>query len=259
MPDTPESAQHAKPYIFESLQCKALHFSIGEVQSRMQIQDPNALDLEYTRIMMGFLLFKPAPLSIAMIGLGGGSLAKFCYRHLRQARIHVVEINPHVIALRDEFHIPPDDDRFTVVHGDGAQFVRLSATRPDVLMVDGFDPDGLPSRLCSQRFYDDCADMLQPEGILVANLHFGHVSYGKHLERIRRSFNDVVLVLDDGELSNSIVFARKGHRFGPARLGAMRRPLHLDAVAGDQLLGAFASVASALNDQTARPLALPDR
>jgi spermidine synthase len=248
MPDTQDSAQHAKPFVYESLRSKALYFSISEIQSRMQIQDPHALDLEYTRTMMGFLLFNPAPRSISMIGLGGGSLAKFCYRHLPQARIQVVEINPHVIALRDEFHVPPNDERFTVVRGDGAQFVRLRATRPDVLMVDGFDRQGLPSRLCSQRFYDDCAEMLMPDGVMVVNLHFGHAAFDKHLERIRRSFNDVVLVVDDGELSNSIVFARKGHSFAPARPGAMRRPKGLGATAADQLLDAFARVAAALKD-----------
>ena len=248
MPDTLDSAQYAKPFVYESLRSKALHFSISEIQSRMQILDPHALDLEYTRTMMGFLLFNPAPLSIVMIGLGGGSLAKFCYRHLPRARIQVVEINPHVIALRDEFNVPPDDARFTVVRGDGAQYVRLPATRPDVLMVDGFDFQGLPSRLCSQRFYDDCADMLLPDGVMVVNLHHGHAAYDKQLERIRRSFNDVVLVVDDGELSNSIVFARKGHGFTPARPGAMRRPKGLDAAAADQLLGAFARVAAALKD-----------
>ena len=259
MPDTQNSAQHAKPFVYESLRSKTLHFSISEIQSRMQIQDPHALDLEYTRTMMGFLLFKPAPPSIAMIGLGGGSLAKFCYRYLPKARIQVVEINPHVIALRDEFHVPSDDDRFTVVHGDGARFVGLSATRHDVLMVDGFDRHGLPARLCSQRFYDDCADTLQPDGLMVVNLHYGHASYDKQLERIRRSFNDVVLVVDDGELSNSIVFACKGQGFAPARPGAMRHPKGLDAAAADQLLGAFARVAAALKDRDSGPSAARDR
>jgi spermidine synthase len=249
MPEIQDSEQHPKPFVYESLRSKALHFSIGEIQSRMQIQDPHALDLEYTRTMMGFLLFNPAPLCVAMIGLGGGSLAKFCFRYLPQTRIEVVEINPHVIALRDEFHVPPNDERFTVVRGDGANFVRLRATRPDVLLVDGFDLQGLPSRLCSQRFYDDCADMLLPDGIMVVNLHYGHVSYEKHLERIRRSFNNVVLVVDDGELSNSIVFARKGHSFEPVRPGVMRRPKDLDPAAAGQLLGAFALIASALKDQ----------
>lgn len=257
MPETQESAhQHVKPFVYESLSSKALHFSICEIQSRMRIQDPHALDLEYTRTMMGFLLFKPDPGNIAMIGLGGGSLAKFCHRYLPRTRIQVVEINPHVIALRDEFHVPPNDERFTVVQGDGAQFVRLRSTRPDILMVDGFDSQGLPSRLCSQRFYDDCADMLQPDGIMVVNLHYGHASYERHLERIRSSFNDTVLVIDDGEMSNSIVFACKGCGLAQLRPGVMRRPKTLDAAAADQLLASFALIASALKDQCgSRPAA----
>ena len=91
-------------------------------------------------------------------------------------------------------------------------------------MVDGFDSDGLPARLCSQRFYDDCHEMLQPGGIMVANLHFGHRHYARHLDRIRCSFDGAVLVVDDSELSNSIVFAVQGRglRRGARRRGAAR-------------------------------------
>ena len=35
-----------------------------------------------------------------MIGLGGGSLVRFCHRHLPHSRMTVVEINPAVVALR---------------------------------------------------------------------------------------------------------------------------------------------------------------
>jgi spermidine synthase len=54
---------------------KSLHFTLGELQSRMLTHQPWRLDLDYTRTMMGFLLFQPAPVHIGMIGLGGGSLA----------------------------------------------------------------------------------------------------------------------------------------------------------------------------------------
>lgn len=249
MPDTQNAAQHVKPFVYDSLSAKALHFSISELQSRMLLKDPYALDVEYTRTMMGFLLFKPEPQNIAMIGLGGGSLAKFCFRYLKQSRIQVVEINPHVIALRDEFHVPPDDDRFTVVRGDGAQYVRYCASRCDVLMVDGFDSQGPPSRLCSQRFYDDCYDSLQSGGVMVVNLHYGHANYDIQIERIRRSFNGAVLVVDDGEQSNSIVFSCKGSTFDRYRPGAVRRPKNLEDAAANQLLAAFALIMSALKDQ----------
>lgn len=249
MPETLEPSQHVKPLVYESRATKTLHFSISEIQSRMDVRDPYALDLEYTRTMMGFLLFVPQTRRIAMIGLGGGSLAKFCHRHLLRAIIPVVEINPHVIALREQFHVPPDGERFQVIHGDGAQFVRSCSARPDVLMVDGFDSHGLPARLSLQRFYDDCCEMLQPGGIMVANLHFGHREYPRPLGRVQRSFGNAVLVVDDAELSNSIVFACKGTALERARAGLVRRPKGLDRAACEPLLGAFARLSRALRDR----------
>jgi spermidine synthase len=251
MPESLDPALHVKPFVYESLSAKALHFSISEIQSRMNLGDPFALDIEYTRTMMGFLLFQSDPRQIAMIGLGGGSLAKFCHRYLPRARIQVVEINPHVIALRDEFHVPRDDERFRVIAGDGAQYVRYRATRCDVLLVDGFDSDGQPDQLCSQRFYDDAYEMLQPDGLLVANLHYGHIDYPTHVERIRRSFDGAVLVVDDGERSNSIVFASKGPALYRFRPGVERPPRQLDRQAAEHLLAAFALVFSAWKDQRA--------
>lgn len=246
MPDTQELARHVKPYVHESLRSKALHFSIAEVQSCMRLEDPHALALEYTRTMMGFLLFQPAPRDIAMIGLGGGSLAKFCHRYLPAARIEVAEINPHVIALRDEFHVPADDDRFRVVKGDGALFVRQRPSRCDVLLVDGFDSNGQPARLSAQRFYDDCHDMLQPDGVLVVNLHSGHPRFDIFTDRIRRSFDDAVLIVDGADLCNSIVFAFKGPALAAARHTPPRAPATLDASAARQLQSSFALITRAL-------------
>ena len=240
---------HVKPFVHRATGANGgglgLYFSISEIQSRMAADDPLALDLGYTRTMMGFLLFRPQPARIGMVGLGGGSLAKFCHRYLPGAAIWVAEINPHVIALRDEFLVPPDDARLTVVCADGALAVRQAAQPFDVLMVDGFDSQGQPARLCSQRFYDDCDAALQPGGVLVVNLHHGHARYGIFLDRLRRSFGEL-LVVNDGELSNSIVFALKDDGFARWRRGPVRRPRQLDVVAAAQLKAAFALVTAAL-------------
>jgi spermidine synthase len=245
---TADASDHVKPYVHVSLTTKALHFSISEIQSRMALQDPVALELAYTRTMMGFLLLLPAPRRIAMVGLGGGSLAKFCHRHLPTARIEVAEINPHVLALRDEFCVPRDDSRLQVQQADGAQFVRNAAPGVDVLMVDGFSSEGQPARLCSQRFYDDCADLLQPQGVLVVNLHAGHRHHDAHVARIERSFGGTALVVDGGDLSNNLVFASSGHALGKARAGPVRRPRGLAPKAAAELAGAFARVSRALRE-----------
>ena len=241
---------HVKPFVREELATKSLHFNMGELQSRMQILAPDTLDLAYTRTMMGFLLFNAQPRHIVMIGLGGGSMAKFCHRHLSDTQLQVVEINPHVVALREVFRVPPDGPRFQVVLADGAEFVQIADSPCDVLLVDGFDGGGQPPALCTQRFYDDCERMLQPGGILVVNLHLGHPDHGVMVDRIGRSFDGAVLVVDDGELSNSVVFAFKGKAFPMGRAGILRRPKQLPNAAASQLAAAFALITAALQDQT---------
>jgi spermidine synthase len=252
MTDPLDPAHHVKPYVHETGNARALHFSLHETQSRMRLDDPDALDLAYTRTMMGFLLFHPDPRQIAMIGLGGGSLAKFCHRHLPRSCIEVVEINRHILDLRDHFQVPPDSARFRVLHGDGAAYVRSAATAPDVLLVDGFTSDGLPARLSSQRFYDDCFSVLQPAGTLVLNLHCAHPMYHQHLDRLQRSFGGSMLVCDAGDLSNAIAFACKGPALDQARSGIVRRPRGLARAASLQLLDAFTRVRQALKEPAER-------
>ena len=75
-----------------------LHLGTDTVQSAMRLSDPNELVLSYTRSMLAFLLFAPAPRRVVNIGLGGGSLAKWIYRHLPNAQQVVLELNPRVIA-----------------------------------------------------------------------------------------------------------------------------------------------------------------
>jgi spermidine synthase len=108
-PADPDAVQ---PVVHQDERTLSMVFDMSSVQSRMRRADPVALELDYTRTMMGFLLVEPDPAAILMIGLGGGSLVKYCHKHLPLADITVVEINPHVIALRDAFFVPRDDDAF---------------------------------------------------------------------------------------------------------------------------------------------------
>jgi spermidine synthase len=118
-------------------------FGWSTIQSAMRVSDPDHLLFDYPRMMMGFRLFNPEPKYIEMIGLGGGSLANACYRCLPHSDITVVDIDPEVIALRQNFRIPPYDDRFRVICVDGIDFVATATGKPDVLVIDGFDGKGL--------------------------------------------------------------------------------------------------------------------
>ncbi len=197
------------PFVCQERGEVSMHFGMGAVQSRMRVSKPDVLVLDYTRAMMSFLLFNPAPRHVLMLGLGGGSLAKYCHAHLPDTRFTAVEINPEVISMRELFSIPPDDDRLHIACADGAVWVPSHPQSCDVLMLDGFGPDGLPPTLSSQDFYDACADALEPGGVLVANIWAGPVVREAALGRLRHSFESGVVTLPAEEGENLIAFARR--------------------------------------------------
>lgn len=196
-----------RPFIYETEKSISLHFNLGATQSQMLTADPFGLALDYTRVMMACLFFVPVPKTILMIGLGGGSLAKYCHRNIPEAHTTVVEINPDVIALRETFLIPPDCDRFQVICADGANFIRECQRQFDVVMVDGYLHDGVPDELCTQDFYDACRSALTTQGVMVANLDGSAENYQALLSRISLSFDDSAIAIPAGGRCNQAVFA----------------------------------------------------
>jgi spermidine synthase len=182
----------------------------------MLLARPDALVLDYTRAMMCFALFVPRPRHILMVGLGGGSLLKFCHRHFPDCRITVVELRADVIALREQFRIPPDDARLRVIHGDAVDHLRLLAARVrdagtarhfDVVLVDGFGADGLPPSLASAAFYRDCRAVLADGGVLVANVFTYDPRYRAVLDALGTVFAGRCCWFDKVAGNNRIVYA----------------------------------------------------
>ncbi|WP_167399966.1 fused MFS/spermidine synthase [Massilia violaceinigra] len=209
----------AAPLVHTRGDRRTLEFMPGDVQSEMRLSRPAALVLAYCRAIMCFALFVPRPRAIVMVGLGGGSLAKFCYRHFPRARITVIELRADVIALREQFCVPPDDARLTVVHADAVDWLAAHPACADVLVIDGFDTAGLPPALGTARFYGDCRSALRDGGVLVANIFSYDPRYAGMLERLRLMFNDRVCWFDRIAGNNRILFAVKA----PARLDPAAR------------------------------------
>ncbi len=217
-PANPARTAHVQPFVYEDTDTKALHFTIHQQQSLMCTSRPNALQVDYTQVMMGYLLLHRHPQHIAMIGLGGGSLAKFCRHHFPETRFTAVEINPHVIAMRQVFQIPDDSEHFHVVEADGADYVLGVAGQIDVLLVDGFDHQGQSAQLCSLQFYEDCKQALTPQGVLVVNLHNTHALYEVLVARLNTVFAGNIAEVVTNEDGNVIVFASDGVEIAPAVL-----------------------------------------
>jgi len=225
-----------RPFFRDSGSTRTLHFTDKEIQSSMSLLNPDALDLEYTRMMMGFVLFNPQPGRILMVGLGGGSLPKFCHRYLARTEIEVVEIDPDVIALRDAFMVPPDDARLRVIQADAATHLAGLEQHADVIFLDGFGVGGIPAALCSAEFYADCRRALRDDGILVINFHVNHPDHHEYLDRVRAAFGSSMFEVVDDDMTNSIVFACKGDLLDDPAASSLARPPAIPKDAWRQLM-----------------------
>ncbi|WP_419806879.1 fused MFS/spermidine synthase [Terriglobus sp.] len=200
------------PYLSEHGQYVSLHFggsTTDGVHATMDRTAPFDLVFSYTQIMAGFARFTPLPRTIGMLGLGGGSLAKHCYRQFPNSRIVVAEISAAVIALRRHFLIPDDDDdRFSVLHMDGAALLSKNTNTFDVILVDAFNEAGHLPHFATRAFYRECYGALTTGGTLVLN--FSGERWRSSFKRLHRTFRGHIVLYQCPDGDNVIVFATKG-------------------------------------------------
>jgi spermidine synthase len=192
--------------VSEARGVRTLHVGGEAIQSSMRLGDPFALALDYTRCMMAFLLFHPEPRRALMIGLGGGSLAKFFYKRLKKASLKVVELDPRVLAAaREHFALPPD---LEVEIGDGAEALYPECC--DTLVIDAFHDELHVPKLASAEFYDGAFLALEERGALVVNFMNDDPKFDQNLQCLERAFGGAVVVLPALYDPNILVFAFRG-------------------------------------------------
>ena len=202
---------YKKAFLIEEFKYRSMCFALdGCTQSEMRIDDPYALVSEYTRKMMGFLAFQPRPERVLIIGLGGGSLVKYCHRNLPATQITAVEIDPDVLALRSQFYVPADDERFTVIQADGADHVAQMADRGETtnaILVDAYDHTGIASAVIERSFIENAKRILGKNGIFVMNVVADTDDAKRYVETVRQVFEESVVVIVMQRGGNLVVFA----------------------------------------------------
>lgn len=136
---------------------------------------------------------------VLVIGGGDGGTCRELFRHQTIEHVTLVEIERDVIDFTKKWlpSIPGEafnDPRLDLVIADGAQFVKDTDQRYDVVIIDSTDPVGPGEVLFTEEFYRDCAGLLTPGGIMVtqSGLPFLQPTELKQgYDRMRTSFADV--------------------------------------------------------------------
>jgi spermidine synthase len=192
--------EHGAIEVVDDAGVRALHFGTPHRQSAMALADPHRLELAYTRAMLAALPFlSDEPRRVLLVGLGGGSLAKFLWRYLPQCRIDAVERRDAVARIAQGWFGLPADERLTVRIADGADYVVEAARRDDaydLILLDAYDGVGMAAAMLNPAFLDRCAALLSPGGACAANLWGNNRPLLEHaLDTLRQSFAGTMLRL----------------------------------------------------------------
>ncbi|MNN57131.1 spermidine synthase [compost metagenome] len=140
--------------------------------------------------------------------------------------------------MREQFQIPPDDERLEVVCADGAEYVANQDARPEVILVDGFLADGMPVQLGTADFYAACHARLADTGVLVANFLESDPDIPLYLEEASTAFGQSMSLSLAEDSANYTLFAWKGPHKLPSLDTLLARARILETVHPLNLTGA---------------------
>jgi spermidine synthase len=206
-----------------------LHLGSIWIQGSMLMDEPTALVHEYIQRMMAWLMLidpSTAPQRQAVqLGLGAGSLTKFCALEMG-IRSTAIELNPQVLhACRGWFHLPMDNPRMKVVLADAAQEIRQKRWQGvvDALHVDLYDHEAAAPVLDSPDFYADCRRTLTDDGCMTVNLFGRSSSFDRSVERIASAFGrDAIWAFKATRQGNTVVLAQRTATRPPRAIWAAR-------------------------------------
>lgn len=146
------------------------------VHSMTRLNDPFYLEYEYIRVYDEVLRWHAGnsgqPFRTLFIGGGGYTYPRFLEAKYPQASMDVVEIDPVVTRLAHIYLGVPVNTKIKSYNEDARWFVMNSKEKGsyDFIFGDAFNDISVPYHLTTVEFTRMCADLLKPDGILMANI-----------------------------------------------------------------------------------------
>lgn len=132
--------------------------------------DPIALFLPYSQLMVASLALTPEPKYGLILGHGGGSLAKWLAHYWPSLELDVVEFDPVVVRMAQDYfgyQAPPNHHVFVK---DGRAFLNATNRTYDLIWIDAFARHMIPFHLTTVEFFSAVRAHLSPDGIVAVNL-----------------------------------------------------------------------------------------
>jgi predicted membrane-bound spermidine synthase len=169
--------------------------------SIVDLADPDALPVPYTRIMAAALLYPQTIQRILMVGLGAGSISTYLGRAMPDVQIDVVELDPGVIAAGRKYFGLQETDNVHFIESDGRVYLNRSKDLYDLILLDAYRELGVPFHLLTREFYTLVKQRLAAGGAVASNIAGNTKLYLSSLATLRSVF-PTVDVYPDGNDAN---------------------------------------------------------
>ncbi|XP_049444114.1 eEF1A lysine and N-terminal methyltransferase [Epinephelus fuscoguttatus] len=162
---------------------------------------------------------KDVPVSVLLVGLGGGGLPQFLRDFVPNVTVEVVELDPAVMEVAKEWFGFRPDDHLTVTLGDGLE--RICALEKeggrlfDVIMFDVDSKDSTVGMSCPPAAFVETSilqkvfSLLTPRGVFMLNLVCRDPVLRKSvLERVSAVFPSILSRKIEGEVNEVLLCSR---------------------------------------------------
>jgi len=140
------------------------------VQSAVDIEDPVALKVEYTKYMPLGLIFKSNCMNMLIVGLGGGALPRLINDYCPEIKMDVVEIDPVVVEMAKRYFFVEENPRYEIMVMDGRVFIKRSKKKYDIIILDAYNSDSIPFHMTTVEFLQEAKERLSGDGVIITNL-----------------------------------------------------------------------------------------
>ena len=128
------------------------------------------LVFEYSKYYPTYQLFKPELKEALIIGGAAYSIPKVLLEDIEDVTVDVVEIEPSLYKLSQEYFRLPDDPRLNNHVEDGRRFLANADKKYDLIFGDAYySRYSIPAHLTTKEFFELAKEKLTPGGIFMGN------------------------------------------------------------------------------------------
>ena len=141
------------------------------MQGGIYVDNPDLLLFDYTKNSFISLAFMDRePEDALFVGLGSGSMPRYLHRYYPAADVDVVELDPDILHVAEQYFYFEKTPGMTVHIKDGRMFIKRVKKQYDMIFLDAYKDDFIPFHLTTVEFLKEVKKKLRKGGVVVSNI-----------------------------------------------------------------------------------------